>query len=64
MSLKSQSFKIKTLGYTGTKIIEKLYFYSFSPFAFRLYPIAYRLSALKWQIVVIVRCIHRRSSGR
>mgnify|MGYP006990405970 FL=1 len=36
MSLKSQSFKIKTPGYTGTKIIEKLYFYSFSPFAFRL----------------------------
>lgn len=42
MSLKSQSFKIKTLGYTGTKIIEKLYFYSFSPFRFSL--IAYSLS--------------------
>lgn len=44
MSLKSQSFKIKTPGYTGTKIIEKLYFYSFSPFAFRFSLIAYSLS--------------------
>ena len=38
MSLKSQSFKIKTPGYTGTKIIEKLYFIAFhlSLFAYSL----------------------------
>ena len=50
MSLKSQSFKIKTPGYTGTKIIEKLYFtfrfsliaYSLSPFSLKMADRRYR----------------------
>lgn len=51
MSLKSQSFKIKTPGYTGTKIIEKLYFYSFSPFAFRLSPFSLKMADRRYRPV-------------
>ena len=53
MSLKSQSFKIKTPGYTGTKIIEKLYFYNFrfSLIAYSLSPFSLKMADRRYRPV-------------